>query len=131
MQKIDYEKKYIDLSEKVESAFKKIFLIMGILFVIGFATGIVSIALLKSNSNRFNEIQNSRKSSILTSCNETNIRNINAVNILSEKLNQESKKLNSFEKEQLQNDKKFIILLIDSLDPVQNCKARVAKLTKP
>jgi hypothetical protein len=106
---------------------RNIIIILSVLFISQMGLGIWNLNLSQENNNRINEIKSSRKSSILTSCTEQNLRNDNTVYNLNKLLN----KAKITSKAQLQQTKFFTIVLIDSLAPKQDCAARLKKFTKP
>lgn len=124
------EDKLETLYSKYDRTAKKIIIVLAILCMSQFGLGVWNLSLSKDNNLRTSEIQSSRRNSILISCEEQNTRNENTVNTL-EDLIGKAKFNTAIEMDQLDQTKTFTILLINALAPKQNCKARVAKLTKP
>lgn len=122
----DFQKLY----EKYDRFARNIIIILAFLFGTQMGLGLWNLNLSHDNTIRTEEIQSSRKNSILISCEEQNTRNENSIFTLDDLLSR-GKFVSQAETMQIEQTKTFTILLINALAPKQNCAQRVKKFTKP
>jgi len=101
-------------------------LIVGVLTV---GAVVLSILAYSQALTDIHEIESSRKSSILLSCEEQNKRNEHTVVALDHLLAQAVKE-HPASAQQVAASRASTVLLIDALAPVENCGARVLRFTK-
>lgn len=125
-----YDEKIKILYKKYDKLARNIVIVLSFLFISQFGLGIWNLNLSHDNSVRTEEIQSSRKNSILISCEEQNMRNENSISTLNDLLFK-NKIISIQQKNQIEQTKTFTILLINALAPRQNCAMRVKRFTKP
>lgn len=118
------------LYNKYDKLARNIIIILSFLCITQAGLGLWNLSLSNDNTIRTEEIQASRKNSILISCEEQNIRNENSISTLDDLLSR-GKFVSQSETMQIEQTKTFTILLINALAPKQNCAQRVKKFTKP
>lgn len=119
-----------NLYNKYDKLARNIIAILAFLFITQMGLGLWNLGLSHDNTIRTQEIQASRKNSILISCEEQNIRNENSISTLDD-LFAKSKFISKAGTVQIEQTKTFTILLINALAPKQDCAQRVKKFTKP
>lgn len=118
------------LYNKYDKLARNIIAILAFLFIAQMGLGLWNLSLSHDNTIRTEEIQASRKNSILISCEEQNTRNENSISTLDDLLTK-GNFLSHAETMQIEQTKTFTILLINALAPKQDCVQRVKKFTKP